>query len=495
MFDKNFYPTPQEVLEMMLIDCRNKVVLEPQAGKGDIIDFCKLNGAKSVYSFELNNDLAEIVKSKSIFLGYDFLEATAEQISHVQLIVMNPPFDNSHLHILHAYKIAPDGCEIISLCNWETIAKDYNYRELNRLISTYGITQNLGNCFNTAERKTNVEVGLIRLFKPVTSANFDFNGYFSEEEDEQELEGEGILPYNEIKALVNRYVGTMKNFDNLKEQIDLINYQTKQIGFSDITLNLGYNNIVTNKIEFGKSVQKASWAYIFNKMNMQKHVTSGVMRDINRFVEEQSRFPFTMKNIYKMFEMIIGTRSQTMDRALEEVVDNFTKHTHENRFGVSGWKTNSGYMLNKKFIIDYMFDVKWGGGKIEPHYARTEKLTDLIKVLCNLTGTNYDGSSTYSLTEYSRLWNGFETNKWHEWGFFRFKGFKKGTMHLEFTNTETWELLNKNYARIKGEVLPEKEADKRTERQKEKAKEEPRATAYKHVKPDFARFEIENLFA
>ncbi len=45
MFHSEFYPTPLSVLEVMGIDCVNKVVLEPHAGKGDIVDYCKKIGA------------------------------------------------------------------------------------------------------------------------------------------------------------------------------------------------------------------------------------------------------------------------------------------------------------------------------------------------------------------------------------------------------------------------------------------------------------------
>lgn len=36
MFHKEFYPTPIEVLQLMDIDCVNKVCYEPHAGKGDV---------------------------------------------------------------------------------------------------------------------------------------------------------------------------------------------------------------------------------------------------------------------------------------------------------------------------------------------------------------------------------------------------------------------------------------------------------------------------
>lgn len=52
MFHKEFYPTPIHVLDSMQIDCNGKICLEPQAGKGDIIDYLFSNGATDVLSCE-----------------------------------------------------------------------------------------------------------------------------------------------------------------------------------------------------------------------------------------------------------------------------------------------------------------------------------------------------------------------------------------------------------------------------------------------------------
>ena len=44
MFGPNFYPTPEEVIERM-IDGENlqgKIILEPSAGKGNIVDYLVL---------------------------------------------------------------------------------------------------------------------------------------------------------------------------------------------------------------------------------------------------------------------------------------------------------------------------------------------------------------------------------------------------------------------------------------------------------------------
>ncbi len=49
----------------------------------------------------------------------------------------------------------------------------------------------------------------------------------------------------------------------------------------------------------------------------------------------------------------------------------------------------------------------------------------------------------------------FYPNTWYDWGFFRFKVFKKGTGHFEFKSEDDWAMLNRAYAKAKGQALPE----------------------------------------
>jgi hypothetical protein len=457
MFHNELYPTPIEVLEMMQLDCNNKIILEPHAGFGNIVDYCKNNGAKEVIAIEINERCREILKPKCQIIGNDFFECKPEQISHINSIYMNPPFSNADKHILHAWQIAPEGCEIVSLCNFQTIERMANMPRLKNIVTQYGNSENLGDCFSDAERKTGIDIGIIRLYKPIVSDSFEFEGFFMDEEEEQE-QVEGIMQHNEVRALVNRYVYIMKSFDNLKEVVDNMNRITKDIGLSEIKMEIGYKNSISDKQSFSKIIQKQSWEHIFNKLNMEKYVTSGVMKDINKFIETQTKVPFTMKNIYKMLEIIVGTRHETFNRALEEAIDNFTRHTHENRFGVEGWKTNSGYMLNKKFIIEGIMETQsYMGFNIRYESYGSKKIDDLVKVLCNLTATNYNNIGSlyrmnYNKTTHEKYFT-IEPNKWYDWNFFEVKFFKKGTMHLKFKDLNDWYLLNKAYGELKGFTL------------------------------------------
>ncbi len=456
MFDKEFYPTSNETLHLMEIDCHGKICYEPHGGKGDIVDFLYLNGAKEVIATELNDDLRQILQNKCKVIGDDVLKITPEDISHIDLIVMNPPFSQTEKHILHAFEIAPEGCEIISLCNWESITTSAYKYKLKTLINNYGTKKNLGDCFNYAERRTAIDIGLVKLFKPIVSDNTKFEGFFMDE-DEIEQQEDGIMKFDEVRAVVQMYVGAMKVFDKMKMELDSLKYIVSLLGFTGLELNYSRNKIITNKVDFGKLVQKAAWNHIINKMGLKKIATSGMMEDINRFVETQEKIPFTMKNIYHMMDMIFQTREQNLNKALIKTIDLFTKHTHENRFSVEGWKTNAGHMLNKKFIVQNIVEVAWGGEKVKTRYGTygVEKLDDLNKVLCFLKGSDYNKIQRIYQYEHEGS-REIESGKWYDWGFFTFKAFKKGTMHLKFKNELDWYDLNKKYSELKGFQLPEK---------------------------------------
>ena len=156
-----------------------------------------------------------------------------------------------------------------------------------------------------------------------------------------------------------------------------------------------------------------------------------------------------------MFEIIVGTRQETFNRALEEAIDNFTKYTHENRFQVDGWKTNSSYMLNQKIIVNAVCGYGFGSQlKVNYDSYSTRYLNDLTKVLCSLTGKNYDNIQDIYMHQRNNIPE-LKTNTWYEWGFFEFKVFKKGTGHFKFKNIEDWYILNQAYGKLKGFTLTE----------------------------------------
>ncbi len=107
MFNPDFYPTPPDVAATMLdpLDLRGRTVVEPSAGSGNLVQACLERGASEVLMVELEPRLRAILaglQGECRLIGNDWLQVQAEQISHADLVVMNPPFSADEHHILHA---------------------------------------------------------------------------------------------------------------------------------------------------------------------------------------------------------------------------------------------------------------------------------------------------------------------------------------------------------------------------------------------------------
>lgn len=460
IFNRDFYPTPTEVIEQMCFQMQLKgaTVLEPSAGSGNIVKYLNKQGA-TVLACEKEPELRKVLSGECTLIANDFLDVKAEDVSHISAIVMNPPFSADEAHILHAYDIAPEGCEIIALCNYATYENYDRYsrrKQLRNLINDYGEILEMGDVFSEAERKTNVSVGMVRLFKPLLNEARDWEGFYTETDEEPQ--SDGVIQYSEVRALVNTYMASVKCFDRFMPIGQELNGLTKSLGFGEgFRFSVGYSDRegVTTKEDFARALQKHLWAKVFGMFNIERYVTRGVMQDINAFVHNRKNYPFTMRNIYRMVEVIFGTRETTMNKAIVEAVDNLTKYTHENRYGLPGWKTNAGYLLNKKIIIDYAAEYSSYSDSISVRYNSDDKLMDLLKVYDYLSANPESTLTPYRW--FQKVWNSksLEPNCWYNAGIFEFKVFKKGTMHLKFQDMKDWELINRAYAKAKGQVLPE----------------------------------------
>lgn len=511
MFDRNFYPTPPEVAAIMLEDLQlnGKHVWEPSAGKGDLVKILQERGAK-VIACELNEDLRKIVQTICTVIAPDCLTVTADEVSHVDYIVMNPPFDQADKHILHAFSIAPPGCKIRALCNLQTLNNTYTQsrQQLKATIEEHGSRRDLGAAFAEAERVTGTGVALVELMKPGANYSQEFEGFFMEV-DPHEAQHAGLISYNVVREIVGRYVESVKIFDQQIETACRLNEMQGPLSAGEICISLHRGEAVLRRDQFKKSMQKSGWNHLFSKLNLEKYATKGLKEDINKFVEQQADVPFTMRNIYRMLEIIIGTTETRMDRAILEVFDKVTAHHHENRHGLEGWQTNSHYLLTKRFIMPHVFSIGYSGQiefKDYASYSYAQNVNDLVKTLCYISATPYENvlpldmrlrykyflekngeyvieegyRSPVCANEEERIkkdqakvygskvveMQPVEWGKWFEWGFFRIRAYKKGTCHFEFLDEKLWATFNQRVAKLKGFPLPEKKEQTKWQQQR-----------------------------
>jgi translation initiation factor 2B subunit (eIF-2B alpha/beta/delta family) len=114
-----------------------------------------------------------------------------------------------------------------------------------------------------------------------------------------------------------------------------------------------------SRARYKKELLKSCWSKVVNVFDLQKYATSKLREQINSFVEQQSSVPFTMTNIYRMANMIIQTNDQRMESVICDAFDLICSFAPENcdldkrgkANNVDAWKTNSDYMVNRRFIV------------------------------------------------------------------------------------------------------------------------------------------------
>lgn len=157
MYNSSFYPTPPEVAEKMLAKVSKlyeRSILEPSAGKGDLADAAvgRLDRyynrfRERVHCIESEPELRAAIRGKGYpLVGTDFLTFWPDE--KYDLIIMNPPFSNGDVQLLHAWEILDHG-DIVCLLNEQTFLNlcTENRKLLAMIIEQYGEVEHLGSCF------------------------------------------------------------------------------------------------------------------------------------------------------------------------------------------------------------------------------------------------------------------------------------------------------------------------------------------------------------
>lgn len=507
-FGYQFYPTPPHVIQRMLEDenLQGVNVLEPHGGAGHLITAISLRGA-NVFACEIDEDLRQIIANKAELIGKDFLELKPEQVSHIQYCIMNPPFSQAEKHLLHAYDILPEGARIIALVNAETMRNTrYKDRErLEQIVDAYGGWEDIGSPFEDSLRTTKVNVALVKFSKPGEFAkSSEFSGFFME--DESEIQENGMIQYNKLRALVNRFTAAVKLFD---EQINVGLQMNSLLGSffkAELAFQVQVGNEIQTRGQFKKQLTKSAWKSAFGILDMDRFLTQKAKELVNKFVEENSGIPFTMRNVHRMMEIIVGTNQQRMLDSVKSIVDDVTYRAEENKYSLESWKTNNPdqytHLLNRKFILPYYCSAE--GSRVKLDYSGRDKIEEMTKVFSWCLGLNYkdvpslhmylsydyvrkNSSGHYSdyATQYQLSHMGSDDvasnyeklpcpgpGEWFDWWIFRIRGYKKGTFHFEFKDEEQWMLINQKYAQACGNPLPQKQKEQaKAKAQKQKQRE------------------------
>lgn len=485
-----FYPTPKNLVDRMLsgLDFKMiKTILEPSAGKGNIVD--ELKQKEKLYSntynkftfdidcIEIDQNLQYILKGKNYRVVHDdFL--TYDTMKEYDLIIMNPIFSNGCKHLLKALEMQKrNGGAIVCLLNAETLKNPCtNERmDLQRKLTEYNAKiEFIQDAFLDAERKTAVEIALVKVQLPeVQRESFIFDELRKAQKKREftKTENTQLIDGDFFKSIVNQYqleveagIKLIKEYYAMQPFIlsqfgkDEKTGETIQKGGCIISMKVSKDGLSVN--EYIKAVRRKYWTALFENKKFIGQLTNNLQRDFYNKVEELSDYDFSIYNIYQLKIDMQKKVVKGIEETIIELFDEFShKHhyydeTSKNIYYYNGWKTNKAWIVNKKVIIPLsgFYDLEYSWGGFRPTQNDTvRKLQDIEKCF------NYlDGGLTEAidLEESLNFAEEYGETKDIQLKYFTVSFYKKGTCHITFNNEELLKKFNIFGSQHKGWLPP-----------------------------------------
>lgn len=481
---KEFYPTPEELVNKML-DGVNlnyvKTVLEPSAGKGDIVQGLKSHAKYQnldIDCVEINKDLRNCLKGAGYrVVGDDFL--TYSTMKQYDLIVMNPPFSNGDAHLLKALKMQQRyGGAVVALVNAETIRNPYTNlrKELVQMIENAdGTVEYLEHAFLDAERQTDVEIALVKVKfqepEHISSIMDKLQKEKAVEESDPE-ERQHLADNDFIKAIVDQYQMEIKAGCRLIEEYKAMQpYILSSFSQKNEKSMYDYNCVLNLKIGdqkasvngFIKEVREKYWSTLFTNPKFTGKLTSNVLKEYRSKIHELRDVEFSVFNILEVKWDMMQNVAKGIERSIIDLFDLFCSGWFSEDMGTTihyynGWKTNSAYKVNKKAIArfnafsnyDKHFDPIWSSYSYDGGCMK--RLNDMEKCFNYLdNGRTDDGAGMGNILN-NAVKNGQTRNI--ELKYFTVTFYKKGTCHIVFKDEELLKKFNLYGAQKKGWLPP-----------------------------------------
>lgn len=458
---KNFYPTPEALAIRMAEKVKNKnpkCVLEPSAGKGDLIDgmfpVSYYRSRPNIACIEIDPNLQSILTGRGLrVIDTDFLAYCGHD--KFDLIVGNPPFDSGDKHLLKAIEIMFCG-EIVFLLNAETLKNPYtNSRQIlvQKLNDLGADVEFIQGAFANAERPTGVEVALVHveIDRSIESGLVDGltpgEDYSGRVDDKFELStgktiAELVSTYNEtVNLCIEQAVSFFRNYSKIGGYLGLAVRGAQTERYPNLSLPAKERTAKLQEMvnDVLRDIRIEFWRKVLNLKEVNSRLTEKRREEFDHALSTQSQMDFTEANIRQFVLNVIGSYEQTLRTAVGEIFSRLTiDHcwrgglNEKNIHYFNGWKTNDAFKVGKKVILPVygsyggaFFDKDFGRWML--NYAAEKSLHD-IDIVMNY----FDGLSSYiSLAD--AIKRAFARHE-HSGSstYFDFKCHKKGTIHLEF---------------------------------------------------------------
>lgn len=497
---KEFYPTPESLIEKMLDGVYLdgiKSVLEPSAGKGDIADalvkgverciertkydkekgfepydYYYTTSVKSEYidTIEIDPDLQSVLKGKGYRVVYDnFL--TFHTYKHYDLIIMNPPFSNGDKHLLKALELQERGGAIICVLNANTIKNPYTIERkilLDKLkLYNADITYHTG-AFSSAERKTDVEIAIVRVNIPeaeTTESLLIENLRKAWKVREAKIEEcNALVDSDFVKGIIDQYNFEIEaGLTLIRDYKAMIPYMLGSFGeHAGSVLKVTIDKDEAKENEYIRRIRSKYWNHLFYSNDFTKKFTSNLLKKCREDISRLKDYDFNAFNIYQIKMDLTNSMIKAMEQTILDLFDELSHkyswidETSNNIHYFNGWKTNKGWIINKKVIIRLNLYAALDGTSFYKHDI-VDKFSDIEKTLDYL-----DKKRTPSTDFYARIMELQESVKQKggrvprniEFKHFYVTCYKKGTCHITFKDEELLKKFNLFGSQRKGWLPP-----------------------------------------
>ena len=506
MFNKNFYPTPKDVIQHHLLegiqgrDLYNKIILEPSAGKGDILDHIAswikydMNSSnekiikENLFCIEIEQELQSILSEKGYrLLGHDFL---SDPINiRVDYIFMNPPFDQGAKHLLRAWDVMHCGV-IRCLLNASTYDNPHTKERelLKNIIDQHGSVKRIGAAFKEAERRTNIEVIVVELVK-VSEERLGLD--LDLEEGRYHRMPDDIGAESSLPVLNNALLSRESIFNNhieaYKDKLKAEMLYHKRTDFRDYKSKIKNNDYNKQLNDFVLQLTSSYWESLINESNYAEFLTHRLRKEfLDKQFPTQRLVAFTYENMKRLLGFLLDptNKATVMNNCILDCFDSLTMYHEKNKIYIEGWKSNDAYKVSKKVILPLIMKEYEPNSLIPSYgirnywYGGSYVIDDLDMVMCYLSGKRrytFNGhkkkdevltirralelacaAANEAEKKEEEVINTFESE------FFKGKFFKKGTLHLWFKDPTLLQFFNCIASELRGYPLPEaKEVYKR----------------------------------
>ena len=504
--DFQFYPTPS-ALAGKLFEAVNfnkvKTVLEPSAGKGDLVEFATQR--KRTYRYgrirtersysreekldcdciEIDTNLQAILKSKGFRVVHDDFLSFATR-KRYDLILMNPPFSEGDLHLLRAIEMAGNGGQIACILNAETIRNPCtnSRRVLAKKLKEVGASiRFIEDAFAKAERRAKVDVALVNISIPYTFADETIWENLQKAREAGDVDtGEqmnNLAPKDNIERLILEHdlmcdagISLMRCYNGI------VSHLSTGSTYPLITLNIGEHGSTYGVVEkcepehvnkLLRMVRSHYWQHLFDLPDLRNRMTSDMQQQYRSLIDEMSEYEFSKFNIQQVIERIMGQITVGVEEAIIKCFEKLSdEHSYnenvqnDNIHYYNGWKTNKAHYVNNRCIIP-----TWGcfatayrensrGGWSDSYTAINPSgcfkiLSDLEKALNYL---NKGETSDIDLMAQLEAAKKADRNRNIQCKYFTVTFFKKGTCHIKFHDQKIVDRLNIYVGRNKAWLPP-----------------------------------------